>query len=130
MDKKDVNSYQVGGSHYAEGGNCQHWDFIAKNGIGYLEGAATKYVLRWRKKHGINDLHKAVHFIQKLRALLMTGDITPHIGPLLITVNEFAAANKLNATETEITRLLTHWKSDGALALAQKMVEDLITAEE
>ena len=39
---------------------------VEDNGIGYLEGCATKYVTRWRNKHGLEDLDKAKHYVEKL----------------------------------------------------------------
>lgn len=42
------------------------WDYIVSNELGYLEGTAIKYLTRWRKKNGVEDLRKAVHFIEKL----------------------------------------------------------------
>ena len=40
-------------------GEIQVWDFIIANNIPYLEGNIIKYVSRWRKKGGIEDLKKA-----------------------------------------------------------------------
>lgn len=60
-----ANDIQVGGSHYAS--PYQHWDFVAEALQGrYLEGQITKYVYRWRKKNGTQDLEKALHFTNKL----------------------------------------------------------------
>lgn len=56
---------QVGGSHYKDM-KIQPVEFIHANGIGYFEGCAIKYLSRWRKKNGIEDLKKAQHFIQLL----------------------------------------------------------------
>jgi UDP-3-O-acyl-N-acetylglucosamine deacetylase len=36
------------------------------NNIPYMEGSAIKYLCRWRDKGGIQDLHKAQHFIARL----------------------------------------------------------------
>ncbi len=59
-----ANSTQVAGSHYRS--EIQHWDYVIANDLGYFEGQITKYVTRWRKKNGVQDLHKARHFLQKL----------------------------------------------------------------
>jgi hypothetical protein len=59
-----ANDSQVGGSHYRT--DHQTWDFIVANGLGYLEGNIIKYVVRHRKKHGVQDLKKAMHYLQKL----------------------------------------------------------------
>ncbi len=56
---------QEGGSHYKDM-PIQPVEFIHKNGIGFCEGAAIKYLCRWRAKGGIEDLHKAKHFIDLL----------------------------------------------------------------
>lgn len=56
---------QVGGSHYKDM-VIQPVEFIHKNGIGFCEGSAIKYLCRWRKKNGIQDLMKARHFIDLL----------------------------------------------------------------
>ena len=65
-----ANENQIGGSHYKTGGKAQHWDFVYEYLEGdYLLGAATKYVFRFGKKgdklKSIEDLQKAIHFIQK-----------------------------------------------------------------
>jgi hypothetical protein len=56
---------QVAGGHYKDM-KIQVVEFIHANGIGYLEGNAIKYLCRWRKKNGIEDLKKAQHYIQLL----------------------------------------------------------------
>ena len=56
---------QIGGQHYKDMA-IQPAEFITKNGIGYIEGSVIKYVCRWRKKNGIEDLKKAKHFLELL----------------------------------------------------------------
>ncbi len=56
---------QVGGDHYREMA-IQPATFILKNGIPFHEGSAIKYLCRWRKKGGVEDLKKAQHFIDML----------------------------------------------------------------
>lgn len=55
---------QVGGSHY--GTKYGHWDYCKDAETGYLEGHATKYLVRWEKKGGIQDLEKALSFVDKI----------------------------------------------------------------
>lgn len=55
---------QVGGTHYGTG--FGHWDYCKLACTPYLEGAATKYLFRWRKKNGIQDLEKGLTFLEKL----------------------------------------------------------------
>lgn len=64
----DPNKRQVGGSHYRLV-EYQHWDLVADNGLNYFEGQITKYVARWRKKAGLQDLEKAIHYLDKLVSL-------------------------------------------------------------
>lgn len=59
-----INQRQVGGSHYQKLDPAP-WDVITAWNLGYLEGTALKYIARWRDKNGIEDLNKAIHFLQK-----------------------------------------------------------------
>lgn len=61
-----VNNIQHGGNHYKKYGDLQPWDVVIKWNLGYLEGTALKYIARWRDKGGIEDIKKAIHFLQKL----------------------------------------------------------------
>lgn len=61
-----ANDRQIGGDHYKTGGE-EHWDRMWRlYGRGYFVGCATKYIERYHKKNGVQDLEKAVHFISKL----------------------------------------------------------------
>lgn len=51
---------QVGGSHYTSMA-IQPMEYIMANGIPFAEGNVIKYVSRWRKKNGLQDLEKAAH---------------------------------------------------------------------
>jgi len=61
-----ANDKQEGGSHYKKYGDLQPWDVVIKWNLGYLEGTALKYIARWRDKNGIEDIKKAIHFLEKL----------------------------------------------------------------
>jgi uncharacterized protein DUF3310 len=65
--KLEANQRQVGGSHYRETEvkGLQHWDLVHLYGWDYFQGQITKYLMRWRKKNGIQDLEKASHYLQK-----------------------------------------------------------------
>jgi len=60
-----VNQKQVGGSHYQKLDPAP-WDVVIKWNLGYLEGTALKYIARWRDKNGVEDIKKAIHFLEKL----------------------------------------------------------------
>lgn len=51
-------------SHYDM--KIQPVDFILENDLGFCESNAIKYLCRWRKKNGVEDLKKAVHYIEIL----------------------------------------------------------------
>lgn len=65
----NANDNQVGGSHYAA--EYQHWDFVEDLKLPYLLAQITRYVTRWRKKNGLEDVRKALHYVQKEREQLM-----------------------------------------------------------
>lgn len=67
----EANDRQVGGDHYRS--PIQHWDYVIANEIPYMEAQIIKYVTRWRKKNGIEDLRKAQHFLQKLIEVEISG---------------------------------------------------------
>ncbi len=60
-----VNEIQHGGKHYKQF-SMQPWDVILDWNLGYLDGTALKYISRWRHKGGLEDINKAIHFLQKL----------------------------------------------------------------
>lgn len=126
MDGATANSKQVGGTHYADGGECQHWDFVAVNGLGYLEGCATKYVTRHRKKHGAQDLQKALHYIEKLTEMFTTGRIPRPSVDVVITPEQFAVANGLTIKELTVVGLLTGWTRRQDLETAWQIVDSMI----
>lgn len=67
FDESPVQSaldVQIGGDHYKTA--IQPVQYIHANEIGFCEGNVIKYVSRWKKKNGIADLEKAMHYIQLL----------------------------------------------------------------
>ena len=63
--KPSANEVQVGGTHYKQFKGMEPWDVITGWGLGYLDGTALKYIARWKHKNGVQDLEKAIHFLQK-----------------------------------------------------------------
>lgn len=134
---------QHGGTHYQS--ELQHWDFIVENGIGYLEGCASKYVTRTRKKDGLNDLKKAITYIDKIIAKGRQGFVRPpyfarwivkfieamRIGAPVSTTPplDFAAygkANDLTQRELLAFRLVCDWRSGEDLVMARTICEQMI----
>lgn len=57
---------QVGGAHYEL--PIEPIDFILANDIPFCEGNVIKYVCRYKKKNGVEDLKKARQYIDFLIA--------------------------------------------------------------
>lgn len=60
-----ANEKQYGGNHYKQFKGLEPWDVITYWGLGYLDGTALKYIARWKHKNGVEDLKKAIHFLEK-----------------------------------------------------------------
>lgn len=69
-----ANQRQVGGAHYGLGAR-QHWDLVVEFEWDYFQGQITKYVMRHKKKHGVQDLEKAQHFLEKYIEEIKAGRI-------------------------------------------------------
>jgi hypothetical protein len=59
---------QIGGKHYQKY-SIEPIEFIFKNKLPFIEGNIIKYILRWRNKNGLQDLDKAIHYIELLKEL-------------------------------------------------------------
>lgn len=127
-----ANDIQVGGDHYA--GKFQHWDMVTAYGNPYLEGAATKYISRWRKKNGLQDLRKAEHFILKLREEATAGRIQPNTKiPVVANAIAFCEAHSLGTYEAIAVVLIMEWRTlshiDIAARAVRRLIEDYLAAE-
>jgi hypothetical protein len=49
--------------HYRDHGGIEAISYIVANDLNFCEGCVVKYVTRWRKKGGIDDLRKAQQYI-------------------------------------------------------------------
>ena len=56
---------QVGGSHYTDR-KIQAIEYILTNNLDFCEGNVIKYLARWKNKGGVEDLRKAIHYIEML----------------------------------------------------------------
>lgn len=56
---------QVGGTHYTDLA-IQPWEVITRNKMGFFDGNALKYIMRFRDKNGVEDLKKAIHYLEEL----------------------------------------------------------------
>ncbi|MAO21022.1 MAG: hypothetical protein CMJ25_09755 [Phycisphaerae bacterium] len=56
---------QVGGNHYSRYA-IQPVDFIIANKMDWCEANAIKYITRWKDKNGVEDIKKAIHYLEIL----------------------------------------------------------------
>jgi hypothetical protein len=66
MDEpRRVGDVGVPPDHYV-GEGMQPFDVIDAFKLDFYEASAVKYLLRWRRKNGIEDLLKARHYVDEL----------------------------------------------------------------
>jgi len=61
-----VYKKQVGGSHYKDM-MIQPAEFINKNNLLFAEGNAIKYICRHSAKGGVEDINKAIHYLEMIK---------------------------------------------------------------
>ena len=70
VDEVGVQAQQIGGDHYVRHA-IQPWDAMREwmtpaEFQGFLRGNAIKYIARCTDKGGVEDIEKAVHYLQQL----------------------------------------------------------------
>lgn len=130
----NANSRQVAGTHYKT--DYQHWDFVWDMGLGYFPGQVTKYLSRYRKKNGMQDLQKALHFAHKYKELVSRNGtvqqeprkrVTPGEPPL--TSLYLQAQEITNPDECEVMWALSYGSHDYSLvARVVQRIERIIDA--
>jgi hypothetical protein len=117
-------------AHYTS--HYQHWDLAIQIPMSYLAGCSTKYVARWRKKGGINDLHKALHYLDKLIETYLPVPIprTMSRSEIQYEISRFAAANHLSIIEEEFIFKVSSYKTEDDLMEARLVLEDIIDLAE
>lgn len=61
-------SEQVAGSHYKDM-TIQPVEFCMRNNLNFCQSSAIKYICRYKNKNGVQDIDKAIHFLQILKHL-------------------------------------------------------------
>jgi hypothetical protein len=59
---------QVGGSHYKDF-KIQPIEFITANKLSFIQASIIKYICRYDKKNGKEDIDKAIHYCELLKEL-------------------------------------------------------------
>ena len=60
---------QVGGEHYKNDFKIQPIEFITANKLSFIQGSIIKYICRFDKKNGKEDIDKAIHYCELLKEL-------------------------------------------------------------
>lgn len=127
-----ANTRQVGGEHYK--GAYQHWDWAIDIKLGPLEYALTKYVARWRKKNGMQDLQKSLHYAEKLIEVVKAGRWRREVMyvPMerLQLTNKFAEENELGLWEQQVMLWAAQWVTVGDLDFLLRAIKSCIAEAE
>lgn len=115
---------QVGGNHYAA--EYQHWDWAEEINLGCMEYAATKYLTRWRRKDGLQDLKKARSYVQKLLVLHNTKGRKNRSDYVPGAFETFCEQNEVTGRERDICLTLTYWWRAEDLERVIHTINDII----
>ena len=62
LDRVFPSMNQIGGEHYKL--KIQPYKFIMENNLNFFQGNVIKYVVRYMKKNGKEDLEKIIHYCE------------------------------------------------------------------
>jgi len=127
------NEYQVGGKHYKTA--YEHWDLCLNTRMGYLEGNATRYIVRWRKKGGVEDLRKSLHYVNKLIEWCGKGHDRLDMAQLYIIeitaeVVKFSKINDVGWLEQQAMQHIATWMKMEDLVKAQETILRIIEVDD
>jgi hypothetical protein len=115
---------QVGGNHYAA--DYQHWDWVEDLEMGYLEGNATKYLVRWRSKNGLQDLKKARSYIMKLLTRHQEHGRKNRCRFKWSVIAQFFEANGVPAQESALCSMIAQWTDSQSIYNIMEGISELI----
>jgi hypothetical protein len=119
------NDTQVGGTHYQTA--YAAWDFAydALGGDGCLL-AVNKYLVRWRKKNGLEDLKKARHYLTKFRELVEQGraELPRRLSPEAATslLSFYTEVNDMDRLEEAVLGSILRHDLPGAFSCLEKLI--------
>lgn len=119
-----ASTLQVGGNHYAA--EYQHWDWAEEIGLGNMEYAATKYITRWRRKDGLQDLKKARSYVAKLMELHTNKS---RVNPAVCipgAFDRFCTQNNVSGRERDVCLILNYWSRYSDLESVLVIIRDII----
>lgn len=118
-----ANDMQVAGSHYKAA--FQHWDWVGFVNLPYLSAQVTKYLTRWRKKNGLQDVEKSHHFLLKY----IEEEIVRHEDAMSVT-KKFLLDNEVGTEEAAVMDLLVRFQLGDiellrrAAVIIQRLMDD------
>lgn len=123
-----ANETQHGGTHYrTKEGGVQHWDYCVGVNVPYLEAAASKYLTRWRKKNGLQDTQKALHYMEKRLESYDKGvGVLKGANKNSVMFEKFITDNGISREEERILDRVMHWPHRGILVEAITRIRALI----
>lgn len=65
---------QCGGGHYKDF-LIQPVEFINANNLDFLQGNVIKYVCRHKAKSGVEDINKAIHYLELIKEMQYNEDV-------------------------------------------------------
>jgi len=123
-----ANEMQVGGNHYSA--EYQHWDWVVDVRLPYHPARATAYVARWRKKNGLQDLQKGLHFMVKTLEIGKAPSLNKlEIEGVRFFTSRFAEANGLDEQEAEFCLAVALGRYTKAKGIVASMVEEQTVGE-
>lgn len=120
-----ANEIQHGGTHYKKQ-KTQHWDFVVDNGMGYLEGCATKYLSRHHNKNGLEDVLKAQHYVTKILEKHVDQDYQNGFHGAPQVVEEFVLGSDMDGLTSDAFMAVVYWNNRDHLKAALAVIDALI----
>lgn len=81
----DADKKNVGGTHYGTD-FWQTWNLVGPMGWDFFQGNIVKYIDRFRRKNGVEDLKKARHYLDKLIEIEEARKAVAEVGEELINL--------------------------------------------
>jgi hypothetical protein len=128
----NANDRQVGGSHYQQQ-PYQHWDFVLKTNLPYMEAQIVKYLSRWRTKNGVEDLRKAQHFLEKLIEHFQSCNNQEQFAGEYVSHKEtirYIITNNFSQREAEIITLVALAEDLEELQRALELLKNLVAEQQ
>jgi hypothetical protein len=129
-------SLQIGGKHYEA--EYQHWDWAIDVRLGNLETPATKYIFRWYKKNGIEDLRKARSYLLKIKEVYFNNrynnqclhvDTWPQARDKAeVMFSYFVDEAEVPTVEADLCLKIAQWETDIDLNIIIRQIERHINA--